>query len=344
MTTHRQRPVRFALIGAGRIGTHHATALARHVPDAELVVVADPFGDAAERLAGPLGADSTTDIDAALADERDEAVAITSTSTVHADLVQRAAASGKAVWCEKPMAMSLAEADSAVAACEQAGVPLQVGFNRRFSPDFAAAHEVVAAGGIGTPQLLRSLTRDPGLANPGAVPPWTIFTQTLIHDFDMLLWFNPGSRPVEVHAYADALVAPAFKEAGLLDTAVVTIRFDNGAIATAEASFSAAYGYDVRSEIFGSAGMVTAGTPAHLSTTHWTTAGKAQPTSRQDTELMRDSYRAELEAFCRVVRDGEPSPVTGADARAALEVALTAVASVEQGAPVRLGAPEVAHA
>jgi myo-inositol 2-dehydrogenase/D-chiro-inositol 1-dehydrogenase len=213
------------------------------VPDAELVLVADPFGDSAQRLAGPLGADSTTDIDSALADGRVEAVAITSTSTVHADLVQRAAAAGKAVWCEKPMAMTLAEADAAVAACEQAAVPLQVGFNRRFSPDFAAAHEVVAAGGIGTPQLLRSLTRDPGLADPGAVPPWTIFTQTLIHDFDMLLWFNAGSRPVEVHAYADALVAPDFKEAGLLDTAVVTIRFDNGAIATAEASFSALSGH-----------------------------------------------------------------------------------------------------
>ena len=344
MTTQGKRPVRFALIGAGRIGTHHAAALARHVPDAELVLVADPFGDSAERLAGPLGADSTTDIDSALADGRVEAVAITSTSTVHADLVQRAAAAGKAVWCEKPMAMSLAEADAAVAACEQAAVPLQVGFNRRFSPDFAAAHEVVAAGGIGTPQLLRSVTRDPGLADPGAVPPWTIFTQTLIHDFDMLLWFNAGSRPVEVHAYADALVAPDFKEAGLLDTAVVTIRFDNGAIATAEASFSAAYGYDVRGEFFGSAGMVTAGTPAHLATTHWTAAGMVKPTSRQDTELMRDSYRAELQAFCRVVRAGEPSPVTGADARAALEVALTAVASVEQGAPGRLGASEVAHA
>jgi myo-inositol 2-dehydrogenase / D-chiro-inositol 1-dehydrogenase len=344
MATHGQRPVRFALIGAGRIGTHHATALARHVPDAELVVVADPFGDAAARLAGPLGADSTTDIDEALADERVEAVAITSTSTAHADLVQRAAAAGKAVWCEKPMAMTLAEADAAIAACEQAAVELQVGFNRRFSPDFAAAHAVVAAGGIGTPQLLRSLTRDPGLADPGAVPPWTIFTQTLIHDFDMLLWFNPGSRPVEVHAYADALVAPGFKDAGLLDTAVVAIRFDNGAIATAEASFSAAYGYDVRGEFFGSTGMVTAGTPAHLSTTHWTTAGMAQPTSRRDTELMRDSYRAELEAFCRVVRAAEPCPVTGADARAALEVALAAVASVKQGAPVRLGSSEVAHA
>jgi myo-inositol 2-dehydrogenase/D-chiro-inositol 1-dehydrogenase len=242
------------------------------------------------------------------------------------------------------MAMSLAEADSAVAACEQAGVPLQVGFNRRFSPDFAAAHEVVVAGGIGTPHLLRSNTRDPGLANPGAVPPWTIFTQTLIHDFDMLLWFNSGSRPVELHAYADALVAPAFKDVGLLDTAVVTIRFDNGAIGTAEASFSAAYGYDVRGEIFGSAGMITAGTPAHLSTTQWTAAGMTRPTSRQDTELMRDSYRAELEAFCRVVRDGEPSPVPGSDARAALELALAAVASVERGAPVRVPTHEVARA
>lgn len=344
MTIQGERPVRFALVGAGRIGTHHATALARHVPDAELVVVADPFGDAAERLAGPLGANSTTDVDTALADERVEAVAITSSSTVHADLVQRAAAAGKAVWCEKPMAMTLAEADSAITACEQAAVPLQVGFNRRFSPDFAAAHEVVAAGGIGTPQLLRSLTRDPGLADPGAVPPWTIFTQTLIHDFDMLLWFNAGACPVEVHAFAGTLVAPGFKDAGLLDTAVVTIRFDNGAIATAEASFSAAYGYDVRGEFFGSAGMVTAGTPAHLATTHWTAAGLAQPTSRRDTELMRDSYRAELAAFCRVVRTGEPSPVTGADARAALEVALGAIASVEQGARVRLNSSEVAHA
>ncbi len=343
MTAPGQRPVRFALVGAGRIGTHHATALARHVPDAELVVVADPFGDAAQRLAGPLGAHATTDIDDALADERVEAVAITSSSTAHAELVQRAAAAGKAVWCEKPMAMTLAEADAAIAACEAAGVPLQVGFNRRFSPDFAAAHEVVAAGGIGTPQLLRSLTRDPGLANPGAVLPWTIFTQTLIHDFDTLLWFNAGSRPVEVHAYADALVAPEYKEHGLLDTAVVTIRFDNGAIATAEASFSAAYGYDVRGEIFGSAGMVTAGTPSHLSTAHWTTAGLRRPTARRDTDLMRDSYRAELDAFCRVVRAGEPSPVTGADARAALEVALAAIASVEQGAPIRLDPVGVAH-
>ncbi len=342
MTPHGQGQVRFALVGAGRIGTHHATALARHVPEAELVIVADPFDDAAERLAAPLGAEATTDLDRAICDERVEAVAITASSTAHADLVQRAAAAGKAVWCEKPMAMTLAEADAAIGACEAAGVPLQVGFNRRFAPDFAAAHAVVADGGIGTPQLLRSVTRDPGLSDPGAVPPWTIFTQTLIHNFDTLLWFNAGSRPVEVHAYADALVAPEYKEDGLLDTAVVTIRFDNSAIATAEASFSAAYGYDVRTEVFGSAGMVTAGTPVQLSTTHWTAAGVAQPTARSDTDLLRDSYRAELGAFCRVVRTGAPSPVTGTDARAALELALAAIASIEQGVPVRLDAVAVA--
>lgn len=336
MSPTAQDPVRVALVGAGRIGTHHATALARHVSTARLVAVADADGAAAERLGGELGVASTTEVEKLLADETIEAVAITANSMVHADLVQHAAAAGKAVFCEKPMAMTLEEAEAAIDACERAGVPLQVGFNRRFSPDFAVAREVVAGGGIGTPQLLRSLTRDPGLADPGAVPPWTIFTQTLIHDFDALLWFNAGSRPVDVHAWADALVAPQFKDAGLLDTAVVTIRFDNGALATAEASFAAAYGYDVRAEVFGSAGMVTAGTPAQLTTTHWTADGVARPTERRDTHLMRDSYRAEFDAFCRAVRAGEPCPVTGADARAALEVALAAIASVERGGPVRI--------
>jgi myo-inositol 2-dehydrogenase/D-chiro-inositol 1-dehydrogenase len=328
--------LRIGLIGAGRIGTHHATALARHVPTADLVVVADAYGDSARRLGDSLGVASTTDIDTMLADTSVEAVAITATSSAHSELVQRAAAAGKAVFCEKPMATTLDEADAAIAACERAGVPLQVGFNRRFAPDFAAAHEVVAAGGVGTPQLLRSLTRDPGLADPGAVPPWTIFTQTLIHDFDTLLWFNAGSRAVEVHAWADALVAPDFKDAGLLDTGVVTIRFDNGAFATAEASFSATYGYDVRAEVFGSGGMVTVGTPAQLTTAHWTGDGVSRPTERRDTDLFHTAYVGELDAFCRAVRAGEPCRVTGADARAALEVALASIVSMEKGRSVRI--------
>jgi myo-inositol 2-dehydrogenase/D-chiro-inositol 1-dehydrogenase len=329
-------PVRFALIGAGRIGTFHATTLARRLPEAELVIVADPADGAAERLAAPLGVVATTDVDAVLADERVEAVAITCSSTAHAELVMKAAAAGKAVFCEKPMAMTLHEADAAIAACERTGVPLQVGFNRRFAADFAVAKRIVDDNGVGTPQLLRSLTRDPALANPGAVPAWTIFTQTLIHDFDTLNWLNPGATAVEVNAMADALVAPDFKAAGLLDTAVVTIRFDNGALATAEASFSAAYGYDVRCEVFGSAGMVTAGTAGQVAVRHWNSAGVSGPTVRADTELFSNAYAAELASFCQAVRLGTPTAVGGDDARAALRIALACVASVERGTSVRL--------
>jgi myo-inositol 2-dehydrogenase/D-chiro-inositol 1-dehydrogenase len=333
MPTALPPAVRFALIGAGRIGTHHATTLARVLPEAELVVVADPAPGAAQRLGQPLGTAFTESVEEALAGDGVEAVLIASSSMVHSELVQRAAAAGKAVFCEKPMAMTLEEADAAIAACERAGVPLQVGFNRRFAPDFAAARQVVVDGGIGTPQLLRSLTRDPGLADPGAVPPWTIFTQTLIHDFDTLRWLNPGAEAVQVQAFADALVAPDFKLGGLLDTAIVTIRFSNGALATAEASFSAAYGYDVRGEVFGSEGMVAAGTPAQQTMAHWTSSGVSRPTVRRDTELFPVAYAEELRSFCSAVREGTSTRATGHDARAALAIALAAIESVQTGAP-----------
>jgi myo-inositol 2-dehydrogenase/D-chiro-inositol 1-dehydrogenase len=328
-------PVRVGLIGAGRIGGFHAATLARRIPDAELVAVADPAPGAAARLAEQLGAEPFTDAARMIADPRIEAVAITSSALTHTDLVVAAAGAGRAVFCEKPMALTRADADRAIAAADAAGVPLQVGFNRRFAPDFRAAHDVVAGGGIGTPQLLRSLTRDPGLADPGAVRPWTIFLETLIHDFDALLWLNPGARPVEVYAVADALVAPEFRAAGLLDTAIVTIRFDNGALATAEASFSAAYGYDVRAEVFGSAGMVTAG-DVRTGTAHYTAAGLNQPTVRRDVDLFLAAYTAELAGFVACVRGGAEPFVTGRDARAALDVALACIESVTRHEPVGL--------
>jgi myo-inositol 2-dehydrogenase/D-chiro-inositol 1-dehydrogenase len=331
MTT---QPVRFGLIGCGRIGTYHAATLTRRLSEASLVAVADPVAASAQRLGQSLGVEWLTDPQALIEDPRIEAVAITCASTAHADLVVAAARAGKAVFVEKPMAMTLADADRAIAAVEEAGVPLQVGFNRRFARDFGSAHNAVTAGRIGTPQLLRSLTRDPGLANPGAVPPWTIFTQTLIHDFDALNWFNVGARAVEVSVMADALVAPDFKDRGLLDTAVVTIRYDNGAIGVAEASFSAAYGYDVRGEVFGSAGMVQAGSPAHLTTSLWTVDGVAAPTARLDTDLFADAYAAELASFCAAVRSGTPTAVDGHDARAALRIALACIEAVETGTTV----------
>ena len=184
-----------------------------------------------------------------LADPAVEAVLIAAPARFHADLAEAAAGAGKAVFCEKPMALTVADADRAIAAAQAAGVPLQVGFNRRFDTGFRAAHDLVAAGRLGTPQLLRSLTRDPGIPDPGRVPPSTIFLETLIHDFATLRYLNPGAEAVEVYAVADALAYPDYKDQGLQDTAVVLVRFDNGAMATAEASFNAVYGYDIRGEV-----------------------------------------------------------------------------------------------
>ncbi|GAB6984069.1 Gfo/Idh/MocA family oxidoreductase [Nocardioides pyridinolyticus] len=325
-------PVRIGLIGTGRMGCSHAEVIARRVPSARLVAVGDPRPGVARELADRLGCRSLTP-DRILGDDEVEAVVIAASSTAHADLVESAAEAGKAIFCEKPMAMTLTDADRAIAAAEGAGVPLQVGFNRRFSADFAAAHEVVSSGGVGTPQLMRSLTRDPGLADPGSVPPWTIFTQTLIHDFDALLWLNPGARAVSVHATADALVAPEFKSQGLLDTAVVVITFDNGAIATADASFSAAYGYDVRAEVFGSAGMVTVDPGRRTAMVHSTRTGRSAETVRGDVDLFLDAYTAEFAEFADAVRTKRAPAVTGEDARRALAIALACIESVQSGAP-----------
>jgi len=330
------KPVTVGLIGTGRIGSSHAKILARRVPGAELVAVADARSEAARALADELGVEAHRDPAALIADPRIEAVVIAAATPAHVELVVSAAGAGKAVFCEKPMALTIAEADRAVAAAERAGVPLQVGFNRRFAPDFVAAHDAVVGGTIGTPHQLRSITRDPGLANPAAVPPWTIFLLTLIHDFDLLLWMNPGTCAVEVHAVADALVAPDFKDAGLLDTAIVVIRFANGSMATAEASFSAAFGYDVRAEIFGSAGMVMAGDQRRTALRTYTADGMVIETSRSDVELFLDAYTGEFEEFVAAVRDRRDPAVTGHDARRALAVALACIESIKTQVPAKV--------
>jgi myo-inositol 2-dehydrogenase/D-chiro-inositol 1-dehydrogenase len=327
-------PVRIGLVGAGRIGTSHATLLAHRVPGASLLAVADPRPDAAKALATSLDCRAIADPAELFADPEIEAVVITAASEAHATLVVAAAAAGKAVFCEKPMGLSLEEIDRGIDAASTAGVALQVGFNRRFASEFSAAHDLIVDGAIGTPQLMRSLTRDPGLANPGAVPAWTIILQTLIHDFDTLLWLNPGAQPVAVYATADALVAPEFKDAGLLDTAIVIITFDNGAMAVAEASFSAAYGYDVRGEVFGSAGMVTMGDTARSSLAHYTSTGRHVDTIRGDVELFRDAYTAEFVEFTNAIRESRTPAVTGQDARRALAVALASIESVKTAGPV----------
>ena len=312
----------FGLVGAGWIGTFHAETLARRLPDTRLVAVADPIPGAADRLSALRSYQDPMEL---IADPSVEAVAICSPAATHADLVVAAAQAGKHVFCEKPMALTLEDSDRAIDAARTAGVVLQVGFNRRFAADFATIRARIVDGEIGTPQLLRSLTRDPGISADVAarVKPWTIFNETLIHDFDTLCWLNPGARVTEVYAQAAALIHPQFADQGFLDTSVVQIRFDNGAFGVAEASFSAVYGYDVRGEVFGSGGILQAGRAPEQ-------AGAA------NIELFHDAYVGQFAHFVDCVQTGTQPSVTGADARIALEIALAARESVERQAPVVL--------
>jgi myo-inositol 2-dehydrogenase/D-chiro-inositol 1-dehydrogenase len=331
------RPVGVALIGSGRMGSFHATTLARRIPGARLVAVADPAPGAAQRMTDDLGTGRAyTDPAAAFGDPAVDAVVIAAPARFHADLVVAAARAGKGVFCEKPMALSPADADRAIDAARAAGVVLQVGFNRRFAPDWQAARALLDNGTLGTPRLLRSVTRDPGGFDPARVPPDTIFNETLIHDFDVLRFLNPGAEAVEVYATANALVEPGWRERGLLDTAVVVVRFAGGATGVAEACFEAAYGYDVRAEVFGSGGMATMGDGRRTGMVFSGAAGRAVETARSDQELLADAYVAELAAFVDAVRRGAPPPVGGEDARAALAIALAAAESVRAGRPVRI--------
>ncbi len=336
-STEASRRVGVALIGSGRMGAYHGATWAWRLPGAGLAAVADPAPGAAEKLAAALGARAAyTDPAEAFADPAVEAVVIAAPARFHAELIVAAAGAGKAVFCEKPAALNLADLDRAIDAVRAAGVPLQVGFNRRFAPDWAAARVLLDDGTLGTPRLLRSVTRDPGGFDPSRVAPDTIFNETLIHDFDALRFLNPDAEAVEVYAIADALVEPDWRDRGLLDTAVVTVRFDNGAVGVAEACFEAKYGYDVRGEVFGSGGMATMGDGRRNGMVFSGPAGRAVDTVRGDQELLAGAYVAELAAFVDAVRGGTPAAVGGEDARAALAIALAAAESVRAARPVRI--------
>ena len=338
-------PVGVGVIGVGMMGVHHAENLARRVPGARLVGLADPLPGIAERQAARLGgARWTLDYEQLLADPAVEGVVIATPARFHAEAIVAAAQAGKAVFCEKPIAHDLADADRAIAATRRAGVPFQIGFQRRFDRAFARARDLVDSGGLGRIHFLRSLTRDPSLDEPERVPPDAIFRETLVHDFDVLRFLAGGAEPVEVYAMADALVLPDWKSRGLLDSAVVSLRYDSGAMATADASFQAVYGYDVRAEVFGSEGMASVGESSPISLVHHSRSGSTRPRLHWFIDVFGEAYAAELAHFVQRVRNQTRaessghvgSEADGEDGRAALVLALAAIRSVETGQPVRI--------
>ncbi len=251
--------INIGLIGAGRIGRVHAEHVAHRIPGARLVAVSDIYLEAARQLAADLDVPvAFQDHRRILEDERVEAVLICSSTDTHAEIIVEAAQAGRHVFCEKPVALDLKEIDRALSAVEEAGVKLQIGFNRRFDPNFARVREIVASGKIGEPHLVRITSRDP------APPPIEyvkvsggIFLDMTIHDFDMAR-FLIGGDVEEVFAAGGVKVDPAIGEAGDIDTAVTTLRYASGAIGTIDNSRQAVYGYDQRIEVFGGGGVVSA--------------------------------------------------------------------------------------
>jgi myo-inositol 2-dehydrogenase / D-chiro-inositol 1-dehydrogenase len=329
-------PVGVGVIGVGMMGAHHAQSLAWRIPGARLVGLADPQPGLAQRHAAALGCPWTLDYQELLANPSLEAVVVATPARHHSAAIVAAAQAGKAVFCEKPIAHTLADADRAIQATRAARVPFQIGFQRRLDRAFARARRMVASGELGNIQLLRSLTRDPSLDEPERVSPGAIFLETLIHDFDVLRFLAGGAEPVEVFAMADALVLPDWKQRGMLDTAAVSLRYDSGALGTADASFQAVYGYDVRAEVFGSEGMASIGESSPINLVHHNRSGSTQPRLHWFVDLFGEAYTAELAQFVGCVRSGMPPDSTGEDGRAALVLALAALRSVETGRPVRV--------
>jgi myo-inositol 2-dehydrogenase/D-chiro-inositol 1-dehydrogenase len=329
--------LRFGVIGAGRIGNLHAENLATRVSGVTVAAIADVNLKAARELADRLRVVAEEDYRTLLSDPAIDAVIICSSTDTHARIIVEAAQAGKHIFCEKPIDLNLDKIDTALAAVAQAGVKLQIGFNRRFDPNFRKVRQMVAEGKIGALHLLRITSRDP------APPPLSyiqvsggLFLDMTIHDFDMARYLS-GSEVEEVYATAGVMVDPAIGEAGDVDTAILTLRFANGAMGTIDNSRQAVYGYDQRVEVFGSKGMVQANNNTPDQDVYFNAEGvhSAKPLYFF-LERYMESFVAEMKEFVQSIRNNTPPPVTGNYGRIPVVMGMAAKKSYLEHRPVRL--------
>ncbi len=326
------------LIGAGRIGTIHAGNLAKRIPNARLVAVADINLEAAKSLAADLNVETVVEDYAQLLEHEDlQAIVIASATDTHSPIIMEAAAAGKHIFSEKPLDFDLGRIDKALQAVEDAGVKLQVGFNRRFDPNFRKVKEMAAEGKIGEPHILRITSRDP------EPPPLEyvkvsggIFLDMTIHDFDMARYIT-GSEVEEIYVIGGVMIDPRIEELGDLDTVIITLRFENGVIGTIDNSRKAVYGYDQRIELFGSEGMISTENETPDRHSYSNAEGIQNPLPLYFfLERYTESYFREMQSFVDCVNNDTPLEVTGEDGRAPVVIGLAARKSYEENRPVAL--------
>ena len=334
------KKVRFGVIGAGRIGKIHVENLCYNVPGAEVVIISEIEAavPATKEWAKQFGITNiVSDPQTVISDPQVDAVLICSPTDTHADLIVACAKAGKDIFCEKPIANDLVKTKEALDAVEKAGVKLQLGFNRRFDPNFKRVRQLVLTQEVGEPHIIKITSRDP------EPPPAEyskssggIFMDMTIHDFDMARYLS-GSEVTEVYAAGTVLIDPAIGEAGDFDTAVILLKFANGATGVIDNSRKAVYGYDQRVEVFGSKGSAAASNKT-LTTVEVST-GEGVFSDKPlffFLERYMESFAQELRDFVEALQTGAEPPVTGNDGLQSLLIALAATKSAHENRPVKL--------
>ena len=326
--------LRIAVVGLGPMGQVHVSSLAK-LPNACLHAVASRRADVAEDIARRYNAERFySDYEQLFSDPDLEAVVIATWCLEHPDHIVQAAQHGLHIFTEKPIGFTLEAIDRALAAVEEAGVYLQVGFMRRFDPGYAAAKKKIDEGAIGRPVLFKANSRDPFWPEKQDGPGYnTTYLDLGVHDFDLARWLM-GSEVSEVFTYGRVLVYPKLAEFGDVDNAVVSLAFESGALGTIDFSRNARYGYDIRAEVLGDEGAMLVGGLQHTSALYLTQGGATHDVFPWYPQRFADGFVGELAAFVSALQEGRAPEPDGLDGRRASEIGIAAVESWESGKPV----------
>ncbi len=332
------KKIKVGLIGAGRIGRFHAETIKANVDFVEIKSVADIFAENIKDWAENLGIKNVyKDANEILEDKEIDAVLICSSTDTHSQLIIDSAKAGKHIFCEKPIDFDLNRIHKALDEVEKVNVKLQIGFQRRFDPSFKRAHDIIRAGKIGEPHILKITSRDP------CPPPIEyikvsggIFLDMTIHDFDMAR-FLIGSEVAEVFATGEVRVDPEIKKAGDIDTAIVTLKFSDGTIGVIDNSRKAVYGYDQRVEVFGSKGSIAVNNDHLTNTVLSNEEGIISHNPKNFfMDRYKDAYIAEIKAFCDSILNNTKPLVTGKDGLEPVIIGLAAKKSLAEGKPIKI--------
>lgn len=328
--------LKVGIIGLGRIGKVHLNNLL-NMSGVEVAVAVNP-SQSGQEYARKLGVPNVVDnANSVFENDGIDAVIICSSTDTHAEYIKRSAESNKAVFCEKPLDLSLTTVEELLETMDATKTPLMVGFNQRFDPSFSSVRKALELGKMGELHSLHIISRDP------APPPIDyiktsggLFKDMTIHDFDMAR-FITESEVVEVFATGQNRIDPAIGEVGDIDTAMVLLTFENNATAVIENSRKSVYGYDQRLEAFGSKGMMRVENPPKTMNQFYDTSGKHQNRNMDFfTDRYAEAYRLEMQAFIDTIKNNTALPVTGKDGLQAMFIAEAANISLKEGRPVKL--------